>query len=133
MEIQINGKPLAEISPAAARHIDCAQELYSLAINVLVSDLRKQLRLAKEALESAEQSNVDLQAELETVKHKLSRPKAGRVSTKQKAQATTRRAVPADTDDTTKSLMNEAYNGKKPISKSEARRLKTLREEDDGN
>jgi F0F1-type ATP synthase membrane subunit b/b' len=137
MDIQIDGRSLADIAPAAAEYFKTADTLKSLGIVALAGGIGKMFEGRIKALEDAlRQTSKERDAfhvsfaqalkELEEARAKLSRPKAGRQSLKK--NSTTRRQIPEDADETTQELMEEAYNGKKPHSKSEMRRLALMKE-----
>ena len=135
MEAQINGTTLSEVSPEAASLFKMAETLRNLGITALYQDLGKVFehrnKFLQEAIRAAEAERDGLRADCErltdeliSVRAKLARPKAGRVSSK-KSQSSSRRAIPSDVDATTQELMDEAYNGK---SKSEMRRHTVMKE-----
>lgn len=134
MDIEIAGKRLAELSPAAADYFKTAETVRWLGVVALADAVLKisdeQLRESSRLLKAAAEDRAQLVQEIEELiverdelKARLSRPRNGG----NMAVKVNKRVVPAGTDETTKDLLDEAYNGKKPHSKSEARRLAVQR------
>lgn len=121
MDIRLNGKPLREVFPEAAKWFDSAEKLAALGFNELVNNLldAKDARISEleKSLAQITSENKELAARLEEVQKKLSRPKSGKKPTPV--------APPEIDDETTRELMEDAYT---PKSKSEARRLQIMKE-----
>ena len=127
-DVQLNGKPLAEIAPEAYKYFEAANTTLSIGIASLINsvtkvyeeqikDLRKQLSTLGEANDRLRGEVARAEEHLFVAMSKLARPKNKRVKPSAKGL-----------DKVTEELLEEAF----PKSKSEARRLAVMKEAKSG-